>query len=163
MPAGQRGERVSERLKNYLLQAVGLAAIGTVADVVPLVDENRILVRHGLGSLKSQADGRRGRPDAFDQAARKGAAWSATTSGFTIGPRLNAAGRLGQAELAIELLTTEDQGRAETIAQYIDELNLQRQSLERSIARGGESRPGIRRSRLRRRRWCWPITTGIRA
>ena len=56
------GERVSERLKNYLLQAVGLAAIGTVADVVPLVDENRILVRYGLGCLKSQADRRASPP-----------------------------------------------------------------------------------------------------
>ena len=58
------------------------------------------------------------------------------TLGYTTGPRLNAAGRLGQAELAIELLTTEDQGRANTIAQSMEELNLQRQSLERSIDRG---------------------------
>jgi single-stranded-DNA-specific exonuclease len=55
--------------------------------------------------------------------------------GYTIGPRLNAAGRLGQAELAIELLTTEDESRAATIAQYMEELNLQRQSMERSMAR----------------------------
>lgn len=54
--------------------------------------------------------------------------------GYTIGPRLNAAGRLGQAELAIELLTTEDQGRANTIAQYMEEAEPDRQSLERSMA-----------------------------
>jgi single-stranded-DNA-specific exonuclease len=55
--------------------------------------------------------------------------------GFAIGPRLNAAGRMGQAELAIELLTTENQQRADTIAQYIEELNVQRQNLERTMTR----------------------------
>ena len=48
------GKKVSERLRSFLLQAVGLAAIGTVCDVVPLVDENRILVRYGLGTLLSK-------------------------------------------------------------------------------------------------------------
>src|SRR5262245_34462142 len=45
-------KKVNEPLRNFLMSAVGLAAVGTVADVVPLVDENRILVRHGLNSLK---------------------------------------------------------------------------------------------------------------
>jgi len=128
------GQRVTERLRAFLLQAVGLAAIGTVADVVPLIDENRILVRYGLDSLKSQptvglaALMHRAK---LDQKPRL----EGEDIGFILAPRLNAAGRLGQAELAIELLTTESEQRADTIAQYMDELNLQRQSLDRSIAR----------------------------
>ncbi len=128
------GKKVTDRLRTFLLQAVGLAAIGTVCDVVPLLDENRILVRHGLNALKAQ-------PTVGLEALMRSTKLSdkkrleCEDIGFTIGPRLNAAGRMGQAEIAIELLTTESAQRADTIAQYLDELNLQRQSLERSITR----------------------------
>ncbi|MCA9231578.1 MAG: single-stranded-DNA-specific exonuclease RecJ [Planctomycetales bacterium] len=126
------GKKVSDRLRAFLLQAVGLAAIGTVCDVVPLIDENRILVRFGLNSLKAE-------PTVGIEALLRKTKLDEKTFlegediGFVIGPRLNAAGRLGQAEIAIELLTTDSQQRAGAIAQYIDELNSQRQSLERSI------------------------------
>jgi single-stranded-DNA-specific exonuclease len=124
--------RVNERMRQFLLQAVGLAAIGTVADVVPLVDENRILVRHGIDSLCRYATVgvaavmRQAKLDEKPQLDCEDVA-------FAIGPRLNAAGRLGQAEIGIELLTTNCEQRAEKLAVYIEELNLQRQSLERSI------------------------------
>jgi len=131
-------KRVGPALKDFLVQAVGLAALGTVADVVPLVDENRVLVHHGLESLanvptlglatlmqiakvtpRRHSDGR-SRLDAEDL-------------GFQIAPRLNAAGRLGQPQLAVELLVTERPDRAQELAQYIDNLNATRQTLERSI------------------------------
>src|SRR5262245_22167460 len=127
-----QAKRVSEPLRNYLLSAVGLAAIGTVADVVPLIDENRILVRHGLNSLKHvpslglallmQVAKLHDKPclDSEDLA-------------FCLAPRLNAAGRFGQAQLAVELMTTDSRERAQQLAEYIHELNSSRESLERSI------------------------------
>jgi single-stranded-DNA-specific exonuclease len=119
-------------MRTFLMRAVGLAAIGTVADVVPLVDENRILVRHGLNCLRHYPTaGLR----ALEQIAGldKKRELDCEDIGFTIGPRLNAAGRLGQAGLALELLTTESTERAQSLAKFIHDLNDQRKSLERSV------------------------------
>jgi single-stranded-DNA-specific exonuclease len=131
-------QKVSPRMRDFLVQAVGLAALGTVADVVPLVDENRVLVHHGLASLaqcptlglatlmklakvepKTNGDGKP-RLDSED-------------IGFALAPRLNAAGRLAQAQLGVELLVTDRADRALELAQYIDQLNGSRQTLERSM------------------------------
>ncbi len=127
-----QAKKVSTALRDFLLQATTLAAIGTVADVVPLLDENRIIVRHalklmhqhgplGLKALMKQTK--------LDQKT----SLSAEDIAFTLAPRLNAAGRLGQAQLGIELLTTQDPHRAAALAEYIDRLNGDRESLERSI------------------------------
>jgi single-stranded-DNA-specific exonuclease len=124
--------RVTSSLKEFLVSAVGLAAIGTVADVVPLLDENRIVVKHGLRSLKaSTSAGIRSllQVTGLDTKAEL----SSEDIGFVLGPRLNAAGRLGQAQLGVELLTTESPSRAQSLAEYINELNQSRASLERSI------------------------------
>jgi single-stranded-DNA-specific exonuclease len=127
-----QAKRVSEPLRNFLLSAVGLAAIGTVADVVPLLDENRILVRHGLNSLKAMPPLGLAALMSVANLAEKPALGSEDLA-FTIGPRLNAAGRFGQAQLAVELLTTDSPERASQLAEYIHELNKSRESLERSI------------------------------
>lgn len=125
-------KKVSEPMREFLLSAIGLAALGTVADVVRLVDENRILVRHGLVSLRE-------RPvlgiRALLQITKldKKGALGAEDIAFTLAPRLNAAGRLGQAQLAVELLTTDSQERASALADYIHQLNSSRESLERSV------------------------------
>ncbi len=124
--------RVGERMRRFLLEATGLAAIGTVADMVPLVDENRPLVTFGLESLKA-------RPILGIEALARTAKidhkhhYKAEDVGFSLGPRLNAAGRLGQARLAVELLISDDRDRADELAVYMDKLNADRQSLERRM------------------------------
>lgn len=125
-------KRVSVRLRNYLLDAIGLAAIGTVADVVPLVDENRVIVRHGLKTIKaSPSVGLEAlmKVTGVDKKPQLGS----DDIGFMLAPRLNAAGRLGKGEIAIELLTTESHERAAELSQVIDELNTQRVEVEREI------------------------------
>jgi len=140
--------RVTERMRQFLLQAVGLAAIGTVADVVPLLDENRVLVRQGLESLRAYptvgiaALFRRTKLHEKPQIEGEDLA-------FTIGPRLNAAGRLGQADIGVELLLTDDEQRGESLASYLEELNLQRQNVERCISRGAEKQARERFDLLR--------------
>ncbi|MEE2781627.1 MAG: DHH family phosphoesterase, partial [Planctomycetota bacterium] len=125
-------KRVTPQLKKFLLQAVGLAAIGTVADVVPLLDENRSLVHHGLTSLLQQPV-----PGLVElmkiTSLKEKRRLGGEDIGFTIAPRLNAAGRLGQAPLAVELLTTDDTQRARSLADYLHELNKSRESIERSV------------------------------
>ncbi|GIW95034.1 MAG: single-stranded-DNA-specific exonuclease RecJ [Pirellulaceae bacterium] len=125
-------ERVSGAMRGFLIQSLGLAAIGTIADVVPLLDENRLLVRHGLTALTD-------RPPpglaALMQVTRLANQRQLTSEdiAFVIGPRLNAAGRLGEAMLGVELLATDNEERARTLAQHLHEQNEKRDSVERGI------------------------------
>ncbi|HEX4147585.1 MAG TPA: single-stranded-DNA-specific exonuclease RecJ [Pirellulales bacterium] len=125
-------KRVTERMRNFLLDAVALAALGTVADMVPLVDENRVLVQYGLASLKERAGPGLLTLMRLAELERK-PILDCEDLGFALAPRLNAAGRLGQAQLGVELLVTSSTERAVDLAEYINELNSSRQSLERSI------------------------------
>ncbi|GIX00356.1 MAG: single-stranded-DNA-specific exonuclease RecJ [Pirellulaceae bacterium] len=124
--------RVTEPLRRFLMQSVGLAAIGTVADVVPLIDENRILVRSGLATLLAEAPVGVQKLLELTKANEK-RALEAEDIAYVLAPRLNAAGRLGQARLGVELLVTEDPTRAEALANYVMQLNETRGKLERSI------------------------------
>lgn len=108
-----------------------LAVLGTVADLVPLRGENRILVAAGLGRLAGT-----GRPGLQ---ALKAVAGTRNSTGvfevaFQLAPRLNAAGRLDTASDALELLLTRDPGKAEVLAQKLDARNRERQRLERDMA-----------------------------
>jgi single-stranded-DNA-specific exonuclease len=127
-----QSKKVTMALRDFLLQATTIAAIGTVADVVPLIDENRVIVRHALKLMQEHA------PLGLKALLKHTKLNVKSTLGaediaFTLAPRLNAAGRLGQAQLGVELLTTLDPKRADTLAEYIDRLNGDRESLERSM------------------------------
>jgi single-stranded-DNA-specific exonuclease len=124
--------KVTPQFREFLLDAVALAALGTVADVVPLCDENRIFVRYGLSRLvRKPSQGLQ----ALLQCAKLHAKADLESMdiGFSLAPRLNAAGRLGTARLAVELLTTPSGQRAGDLARYLEEQNHQRQVLERRI------------------------------
>ncbi|MHC4877652.1 MAG: single-stranded-DNA-specific exonuclease RecJ [Planctomycetota bacterium] len=128
------GKKASPQMREFLLSAVGLAAIGTVADVVPLHDENRIIVKYGLASLADRSSCGLRALMAVSKLAERNELTSEDI-GFAIGPRINAAGRLGQARLAVELLTTEDVDRAIALADYLEQLNSNRKTVERRIMR----------------------------
>jgi single-stranded-DNA-specific exonuclease len=113
------------------MEALALTALGTIADVVPLVGENRVIARFGLGSVKrSKLIGVRA---LIDSANLTGADLDSYHVGFLLAPRLNAAGRMGHARLAVELLTHADENRAKEIATYLESQNKLRQQTERRI------------------------------
>ncbi len=134
--AGQK--KVSPRMRDFLLQAIGLASLGTICDMVPLVDENRVLVKSGLHSLFNCPPVGLAKLMQITELDRKTSLESEDVA-FILGPRINAAGRLGQAPLALELLLTEKPGRASELAAYIHNLNESRQTLERSMNRAANA------------------------
>lgn len=124
--------KVTPRFRDYLLDSIALAALGVVADVVPLLDENRILVRHGLHRLRhTTLPGLQALCAAAGLIA--GAPLRASDIAYKLAPRLNAAGRLGCARLVVDLLTTPRPEQAVQLARYLEEQNSQRQTLERRM------------------------------
>jgi single-stranded-DNA-specific exonuclease len=113
-----------------LRECLDLVALGSVADLVPLRGENRICVRRGLAQLEqSKWIGLR----ALVEVSALRAPFSPSNIGFGLGPRLNAAGRLGTAQDALELLLTENPGRARTLAAGLDAQNRERRSVEEAV------------------------------
>jgi single-stranded-DNA-specific exonuclease len=109
-----------------------LVALGTIADLVPLVDENRILVFAGLRVLSAR---RRAGLRALVASAQLPADQpiTATDAGFRLTPRLNAAGRLGDAQLALDLLLAENDARAIELADRIEDVNRERQRIQEQV------------------------------
>jgi single-stranded-DNA-specific exonuclease len=110
-----------------------LVALATVADVVPLVDENRSLAIAGLRALARTA--KPGLRALMQSAGVDAAALDAGAVGFRLAPRLNAAGRLGHPREALELLLTDDEAEARRLADSLEELNRERQAVEARILR----------------------------
>jgi len=108
-----------------------LVAVGTIADIVPLVDENRIMTKLAFRTLGETWN--IGLKALMDISAIKPDKLCASDIGFKIGPRLNAAGRLGDAKRGVQLFTTEDEAEAIQLAKSLDEENKNRQDIERTI------------------------------
>jgi single-stranded-DNA-specific exonuclease len=130
--------KLLEALGADLTRHLDLVALATIADVVPLVDENRALARAGLKAL-----GRTQKPglQALMRAARVDAAVVDTGAvSFRLAPRINAAGRLGHPGAALELLLTEDREQAARLAAQLEELNRERQAVEDRIVRAAAAK-----------------------
>jgi len=128
----------AQREEPNLAALLDLVALGTVADVVPLDHNNRILVGQGLKRIRA---GRMqpGIRALLAVAGREGSRASSFDLGFMVGPRLNAAGRLDDMALGIECLITEDYARALTIARMLDDLNRERRSIEAEMQAQADS------------------------
>ncbi|HVU49835.1 MAG TPA: single-stranded-DNA-specific exonuclease RecJ [Polyangia bacterium] len=112
-------------------ELLDLVALGTIADIVPLVDENRVLVAHGLRVL-----GARKRPAIAALAAKAELAEGAITAhdvGFRLAPRLNSAGRMGEAQLALDLLLAPDAATAARLVEELEDRNAQRQRIQELV------------------------------
>jgi single-stranded-DNA-specific exonuclease len=120
------------KLRRVLDSFLKLAAIGTVADVVPLLGENRAIVRHGLAGLRV-VNNPGLRALLHTAGIESGVAPSARQVGFQIAPRINAAGRMASADSVIELFFTRDAARATAIAEELQRLNSSRQAEEAGI------------------------------
>ncbi|MGN8645620.1 single-stranded-DNA-specific exonuclease RecJ [Gracilibacillus sp. HCP3S3_G5_1] len=131
------GVGVAFKFAEYLLgyfpeQFLDLVAIGTIADLVPLTDENRIFVHYGLQALsRSERKGIK----ALKQQCQIEGNVTEEDIGFRIAPRLNAVGRLQDANVAVDLLLTDDHEEAEELASYVQELNSERQKIVADITK----------------------------
>ena len=114
-----------------------LAAVGTIADVMPLIGENRYIVRNGLEKLRLNP--RPGLAALMDEANVQRDRLNATSVSYTLAPRINAAGRLGRVAHAAELILERDPVRAGQLAAEMCEMNRERQQLEADIWRQAET------------------------
>jgi len=125
------GQKLEPRLREFMLNATSLAAMGTIADIVDLRGENRVLTSFGLKALPECKLS--GIQALIESAGLTGHRLDSFHIGFRLAPMLNAAGRMGHARLAVELLTSEKLIRSMQIAEYLKEQNKQRQQYERKI------------------------------
>jgi single-stranded-DNA-specific exonuclease len=123
--------RVSGPLREFLINATTLAAMGTIADVADLRNENRILTSYGLKAITESK--LHGIVALIESAGLRGADLDSYHIAFRLAPILNAAGRMGHARLAVELLTADSPIRCTQIAQYLKDQNRLRQQHQRKI------------------------------
>ncbi|MBI4831354.1 MAG: single-stranded-DNA-specific exonuclease RecJ [Candidatus Lindowbacteria bacterium] len=131
------GAGVSFKLATALLgrlpERLDFASLGTIADIVPLVDENRILAKAGLKMVNGDRDPLPGLLELCKVSGLEGREINAGNVAFQLAPRINAAGRLGCGQLGVQLLLTTSQALAQRIARKLDEENRNRQAIEDEI------------------------------
>ncbi len=120
-----------EKAQEVFASCRDLAALGTAADVMPMTGENRRIVCEGLKDLNPPR--RLGLAWLTEMAGFSGKTMTSVSLGYTLAPRLNAAGRMGQASMAVELLLTRDPQRAAELAGQLCQLNAERQAAESDI------------------------------
>ena len=125
------GRKLEPELREFMLSATSLASMGTIADIMDLRGENRVLTSYGLKSLPLCR--LPGVQALIESAGLTGQGLDSFHIGFRLAPMLNAAGRMGHARLAVELLTSKSQIRSTQIAEYLKEQNDQRRRCERKI------------------------------
>ncbi len=125
------GPKLEPELRKFMINATSLAAMGTIADIVDLRGENRVLTSYGLKALE-QCE-LTGIQALIASAGLTGQGLDSYHIGFRLAPMLNAAGRMGHARLAVELLTSDSHIRSTQIAEYLKEQNSRRQRSERKI------------------------------
>ncbi len=119
-----------EFIDNYDI-FLDITSLGTVADIAPIVDENRIITKFGLVAIENTRNiGLKALLEVSDLVNKP---VTAGNIGFSLGPKINAAGRIGKPELGVELLTSKNHEQALEIARDLDELNKERQELEKQI------------------------------
>jgi single-stranded-DNA-specific exonuclease len=126
------GKKASPHLRDFLLKALTFVAMATIADVVPITGENRLLVKHGLAGMEGDLSvGLKALLRVSGLDPSRGI--NTGNIGFKVAPRINAAGRLERAMQAVELLTTDDFILAGNLASSLDECNTRRQVIEHAI------------------------------
>jgi len=120
-----------DEFKNIFPDYMEISAIGTIADIAPLVDENRIIAKYGLKALEITKN--IGLKSLLEVTDLVGKELNSGHVGFGIGPRLNAAGRVDSAELGVKLLTTKSLHEGQAIAEELNQLNKHRQEMEQEI------------------------------
>ena len=114
---------------NSYIRYLDIVAIGTISDIVPLVDENRVISKYGLEALKkTQNEGLKALLEIVNFKDI-----DSTMVSFGMAPRINACGRMGSASIAVELLLQNDSHKAKELAKKLDELNIKRQTVEQEI------------------------------
>ncbi len=125
------GRRVSEEFREFLVRSLALVALGTVADVAPLTDENRVLTHFGLRCLEQTKNP--GLRALLEVAGLREGRLKPSDIGFSLGPRLNANGRIADANKVVRLLLSDSYGDALRLAEEIDKRNSERQKIGQKI------------------------------